>query len=240
MLRRRPSRRFPRPVLTVAALAAMLATAGGAVAPAQTGGDRATFAFTAKGAGQLTGFTVSATLPRQRDLSRVQVRFPAGTRVDTKALDACVLGKGGPLDSNVTAGDPLAACPASSKVAEGSVRIVGSPGGVVGLPNGKHQVTIFARSGAKLYVVLSRGGDSELSTGSSISNSGFTLAAIPEGAKSIDSLTLTGRRVVNGSRALFRTPRTCPKSRRLSAGVVLVDADGGATSTARATTTCRP
>jgi hypothetical protein len=201
---------------TVAAAFVALAGLLAGTAPAQEGQsevyERVDLHFTAKAPGARTGFVWRvAQRPVADDaqpppVRRARLRFPKGTRFDTRAVARCTA-----ADDAITAGG-AAACPAASRLGGGRATVyVGSPDHLPVM------VDVFNAPGGAVLTLSTGAGVLRVLRGTI---EGRVIAAtlpkvpLPNGREAaLTSLTVRLRAAGTRRRPWVRTPPSCPRSR---------------------------
>jgi hypothetical protein len=213
-------------VLPLAALAIGAPAAGG-----QTDGkDTLSFAFTTAKAKSAAGYSIEAEFPQRRVIDQITISFPAGTKMDTSAVARC------DADAARTEGANVAdVCPPASKIGTGKgTAYLGEDPNPVTFDLGVYNT----KGGAVLDIML--GGKTAFSA--PIAYSGrkqvVNLGLTPSLGARITAFELDIKRAGTAKKPVFRTPATCPKSRKLTASLAARE-DGAGTKTTSDTTACR-
>lgn len=206
--------------------------AAATAAPAATAPDKLDFKFTTTKAKSAAGYKVKATFPRQRIIDRITIKFPAGTKFDTRAVARCSF-----TDAQLEAAPNGVSdvCPAASKLGTGT--------GTAFLGDGKDPVVfdlgLYNHAGGAV-LDISLGGKTAFSAFPTISGRSMTipLTQTPSLKARITAFTLSVAKKGKASKPYLRTPATCPKSKKLTATVAARE-NGAGSVTTKDTTTCR-
>ena len=214
----------------VGVLTAALLMLGATAAPAQTAPDQFSFAFTTAKAKAPAGYSLEGEFSRQRIIDQMTVLFPAGTKIDTSAVQRCAANQAD-IESKGVAG----ACPADSKIGTGK--------GTAYLGDGPDPVTfdlgLYNTGGGAILDILLNG---KTAFTSPVKISGrkmtISLGLTPSLKARIVAFELSVPKAGSKRSPYVRTPAACPSSRKLSAAI-LARENGAGTETTKDTTVCR-
>jgi hypothetical protein len=213
-------------VLSLAALVLGASPASGAVADE----DSFAFAFTTAKAKSATGYSMDAEFPTQRIIDRLTITLPRGTKVDTGAGTECGL-----TQDEYAGGRVADQCPAKSMIGTGT----GTAFVLDSATPTTFDLEYYNLEDGALIDILANG---EHAFVSPVTYRGrkqvIDLSLAPSINARITAFSLDVERAGTAKKPVFRTPGTCPKSRKLAASITAREAGAGSVTT-RDTSRCK-